>query len=111
MEFMPLLPHGIQARMVDILNKSVWFSLREDGLSTSPGDVFLKHGSNIAGDWNVVGIVDALPSNGYQPKSPFEDGMQKAIADLGSNLRPAFGRPNDAWGMTPLLIFREVSET
>lgn len=106
---MQLLPHGIQGRLIGDLQRTVWFTLREDGLSTNAADVFLKHGSHIAGSWNIVGIVDALPSFAFSPQSPFEDGMQKAIADLGASLRPAVGRPNDAWGMTPLLIFREVS--
>ena len=112
-EFLPILPHSIQGSLVDILGKQVWFTLKDEGLSTSAGDIFLKHGAKIPGGWSVVGIVDALPTNNYQAPSvsPFTGGMQQVIADISSSIRPGFGRPDHAWGITPLLIFREVTAT
>jgi hypothetical protein len=90
---------------------SVWSSLGEDGLSVTIDDLLLKHGGTAAGDWNVLGIVDALPNAEPLAVDPYyqDDSAGSAIATLFTSLRPKMGRPDKAFGMTPLMIFREVA--
>ena len=74
------------------------------------------------GDWHLLGILDALPGAGPDPDNP--RGLSKAeqaVTDLaGSDIgsltaristaaRKMLGRPDHAWGVSPLLIFREAS--
>ena len=124
MELMGVMPHAIQAA-VSTENVSAWMSLKEEHTATSPADLFMKHGLTIAGDWSLVGVVDALPD---EPDFLPPDGgpslkmLQQMVA--GSKLgqmsfhmasaltgpaRQLFGRPPTSYGITPLLIFREVS--
>jgi len=118
-----LLPHAVQTRVaVDGTNQMVWTSLREDALVVSSADLTLKHGIAIAGVWNMLGVLDALPdkdANGClteSGESSIEWSSTLADSPFGAMmnqllpvLRPMLGRPFSAYGMTPLMIFREIS--
>jgi hypothetical protein len=79
----------------------------------------LKHGVAIAGLWNILGVLDALPDEGENSQVYMTDQLIAAIslgaigAQIVGPLAPAvrllLGRPGTAYGTTPLLIFREVS--
>jgi hypothetical protein len=106
---MPLLPHLIQA-IVQSGNLSFWSALNPDRLSLSTGDLMLKHGSVIEGEWSMLGVLDALPDARATtvPTDPASD-LTAIVAGFTDTLRPLVGRPASAYGITPLIIFREVS--
>jgi hypothetical protein len=116
-EMLPTWPHGAQV-VVDGQGFSAWGTLAQDGLVTTAADIALKHAYEIPGIWHVLGILDALPS---ELPTPFvipqnvqlqEIAMQniRSIAkNLAAAVRTALGRPVDKYGITPLLVFREVS--
>ncbi|CAA9503074.1 MAG: hypothetical protein AVDCRST_MAG31-505 [uncultured Sphingomonas sp.] len=57
-----MLPHAIQARIaVSAEGPVVWTSLREEGLVVSAADLILKHGAAVAGEWSMLGVLDAFP--------------------------------------------------
>lgn len=117
-----MLPHTVQARITRPDGMVVWSSLREDGLVTSAADLMLKHGSAIAGQWSALGVLDALPDADAEGNLT-DSGVQsiisalslsgsafgKLLVDMEPHIRPMLGRPFQAYGITPLLIFREVS--
>jgi hypothetical protein len=104
------LPYGVHLYLRGT-GFGVWASLRGQSLELSVDDLVLKHGASIAGEWNMLGIVDALPDTDAAPDFSFfnEGELGKIVAELFTNMRPKFGRPSSFYGMTPLLIFREVS--
>jgi hypothetical protein len=116
-EMLKLLPHTIQASLTD-QNGSAWCILREESLVVSAADVLLKHGVSIPGSWNLLGVLDAFPIS-HQTDTEYAADQLKAAECLGTfgemigSLAPAIakllGRPPDSFGMTPLLIFREIS--
>ena len=116
------LPHVVQARITSIAGEIAWASLSEDGLVISAADILLKHGTVVAGEWNVLGVLDALPDIDHEGNetgaardsakaslatddNPFGS-MLRAIVPI---IRPILGRPFGAHGITPLLIFRKIS--
>lgn len=117
LELVHALPTTVQGRFLSGQDQ-FWGSLIPEGLTSSPGDLMLKHGIQIAGQWSTVGILDATPDT---TKSEVEQAIDqvKAMAALGavmggiglmaSHLRPMLGRPTEAYGITPLLVFREVA--
>ena len=83
----------------------------------------IEKARQIVGDWTIVGILDALPDeDDFQPdEGPSLNILKQMVAgsklgflgfSLASNLVPPIlhlmGRPPTSYGMTPLLIFREV---
>lgn len=104
---MPLLPHLVQAT-VKAGNLSFWCALDPDRLSLSTGDLQLKHGSRIEGRWSMLGVLDALPSAAASPAPPASEFLLSAMSAFSDVMRPLVGRPSDAFGITPLIIFREV---
>jgi hypothetical protein len=110
------LPESIQGRVSDESGNLFSFSLREDGLISNPTDLFLKHGIVISGKWAVMGILDAQPDSLTDQSNPPGQflgltgnplvGLLNATAILG---RMA-GRPDNAFGITPLLIFRPAGD-
>ena len=124
LELLTILPHAVQAAISTDF-QSVWASLKEENLTIAAADLFMKHGLTIAGDWNVVGILDALPDEiDYQPadgEAPLS-ALKQMVA--GSKLgffgfsmaphlvppvRQLLGRPSTSYGFTPLLLFREIA--
>ena len=105
--FVRLLPHSVQASLRG--EATVWCSLQTPGMTTPADDLLLKHGVAVRGEWSLLGILDAVPDSDAdsRPLSPGED-----IATLMRALAPAarqlLGRPPDHYGVTPLLIFREI---
>lgn len=57
----------------------------------------------------MLGILDALPADGTNIDTSVFPTLQKRLIDLSQLVRPEFGRPEDYYGVTPLLIFRELS--
>jgi hypothetical protein len=113
LEMMDVLPHTIQGRMTTS-HGQVWTTLREECLVTSSSDLLLKHGLTLPGEWNMLGILDAYPDYALESSAlPLSGGMSDVLPTFLSTLTPLtrgmLGRPDNAFAMTPLLIFREVS--
>jgi hypothetical protein len=118
-----MLPHTIQARLMTAgTNMTLWASLRDDGMMVSASDLTLKHGVSVAGQWNMLGVLDAFPDmdaegnitpsgvEGIASASSLSDSPFGQMLDaMMPHIRPMLGRPYHAHGMTPLLVFREIS--
>lgn len=128
LELMKLLPHAIQAE-VHSAQGAIWCSLNEADMVVDSSDLFLKHGVNVPGEWNILGIVDALPTRGDGTDSAVEayaDAENELDGDFGSltsiatkglgglidgvvpMARLLLGRRDHQYGVTPLLIFRQA---
>jgi hypothetical protein len=113
-EIFTVLPHSLQARMKSAM-RLIWGCLREDSFVGLPSDILLKYGASVAGTWSMLGILDAPPDQGATvvpntdiPSKIATEGLVSALTAIGPFARMALGRPNGAFGVTPLLIFREV---
>lgn len=110
-EMLSIMPHTIQAKISGV--ESVWCSLSEEGMSAHASDITLKHGMNIPGTWHAVGILDAKPEGVVvdDNEPDFGDGQElgaKLMTVIAPITRQLLGRPEDHFGITPLLIFREI---
>lgn len=112
MDLVPTLPHTVQATISG--DEDVWCSLLPEGLTFDPTDISLKFSDTIPGTWSAIGILDALPDaqpSGEIRKVDYLSGA--AMAKLGDAMAPMIrtflGRPYEAYGITPLLVFREIS--
>lgn len=122
LEMIKMMPHGLQGQLVSSENL-LWMSLEPSALATSPGDISLKHGVTLAGKWHVIGILDAIPDDG--PSMALANSLANAnlltvamalastpIGVFAQALAPLtrmfMGRPAQAYGVSPLLIFREL---
>ncbi|HEX7887073.1 MAG TPA: hypothetical protein VF474_13940 [Phenylobacterium sp.] len=118
MALVRILPHVIQARLDAGGDAAYWASLDPAGLVTEPADLFLKHGLQIAGEWVAIGVLDAVPEPG-DPNTVENmiENMRNAeklgayaagLAQMAPFVRPILGRPATSYGLTPLVIFREI---
>jgi hypothetical protein len=80
--------------------------------------LLLKHGVGIEGTWSMLGVLDALPISGFDEMKADLSQVTAAeslgalgllLGKLGPAIRRMLGRPDGSYGITPLLIFREVS--
>lgn len=104
-------------------DNNAWATLTHESLVTSTHDISAKHGAVVRGRWNALGVLDAFPDfpdipsdNDPNPKTLDEmgalvlsDGLLKVTANFTNMIRNLLGRPRSHYGITPLLIFREVS--
>ena len=113
-EMLGILPHTVQAVISDG-DCSTWSTLKPDWMAISSTDLVLKHSLEIPGLWSMVGILDALPESSL-PQAP--DDVTPIIAERGFGVgllsliapitRQFLGRQAPNYGMTPLLIFRDI---
>lgn len=108
LELIDKLPGSIQSIFVGN-SFNVWSTLPSGGLSISTDDLILKHGPYISGHWSMLGILDAMPDDSYLSEDFVFPDFYRGLMNFSREIRPHFGRPFSYYGMTPLLIFREVS--
>jgi len=90
-----------------------WGAMRRDSIIASAQDLLLMHGGLLPGAYTIIGVLDvglAGPQAStyleqLQPTSTFEMTLK-----LQHVLRSTFGRPDNANGVTPLLIYRRLSD-
>lgn len=122
LEMLPVLPHSLTVT-VGGNTYSGWGNLREEFLVATGADIVMKHGETIPGEWSMLGVLDAQPDEGGQGDVDannlvdFTDASRlidhSLVGQFGSIMSPIFrillGRPGTHYGVTPLLIFREIS--
>ncbi|WP_347454067.1 hypothetical protein [Acinetobacter thermotolerans] len=91
-------------------NKSlteVWMSLAREDMSSTIHDINFKHGDKLAGEWYVLGVLDAIPTSLDTNNIilPDNDDMEQFRKSM-SEMMKMFGRSDEAYGMTPIAIFR-----
>lgn len=104
-----VIPHVTQA-VLSAPSGLTWSSLNPAGLTMPAADLLMKHGFSIGGKWSILGVLDAVPDKALPPAPPASLGPYvTGLVSMAPSIRPMLGRPSDAYGITPLLIFREVS--
>ena len=102
------LPLSVQA-VLEVDGDKIWTIIENDNLQISSSNLFLKYGTAIPGDWNMLGILDALPTPpGEEVLAPPELGSIVDVLGKMANISEKLGRPRTAFGLTPLLIFRKL---
>lgn len=104
------LPHALLMTLFS-QGESLWSSLEEEHLKINSDDITLKHGANFAGQWHVLGILDAKPDDGFTVPRKTGNELFDGLSEMLSMIRATLGRPSDAYGITPVAIFRTVSAT
>jgi len=112
-EVLSKLPHTIQVRLLTENGETVYGGLSEVGLTGNSTDLMLKNGLLVQGHWNILGVLDALPdqtSADHDEIAPgLVGGMLTLLLGALAPIMRQVGRPGEAYGVTPLLIFRDVS--
>jgi hypothetical protein len=111
-DLVEVLPHTTQAMVGD--DYVAWGLLKSEGLLGSSSDFALKFGGSIPGDWAMIGLLEALPGGSDLPLDILETTQLDQVGDaLFMHLEPLtrqfLGRPSNAYGVTPLIILREVT--
>jgi hypothetical protein len=117
-DILAAIPHPVQARMLTEQRQATWSTLRQDGLVTEVQDVLLKHGFALDGRWRIFGVLDAMPRPDDDETDPLKIALTETFAEtsfggIATSLHPllqsGFARPNEAWGITPVMIYRELN--
>jgi hypothetical protein len=112
MEILTTFPHSAQCTIKGT-NFSVWSTLSTEGMIGTVADLSLKHGTEIPGQWHLLGVLDALP-NPIPPQTQIVNTgvpihMGSVIRNFSNLGRTILGRAPEAHGVTALLLFRGVS--
>lgn len=112
LDLVDVLPHTTQA-IVGRENLA-WGLLKDEGLIGSPSDFALKFGSSIPGEWAMIGVLEAFPGESKSPDDILQTTQLDQVCDaLFMHLEPVtrqlLGRPAQAYGLTPLMIMRQVT--
>lgn len=113
LEFLKNIPFSLSCNLYvqadDDSLTDVWMSLSRDGMSSNIHDINFKHGQKLAGQWYVLGILDAIPNIYDENKRtmPDKEGLDQFKSAL-SDVMKQFGRNDTAYGITPIAIFREL---
>jgi len=114
--FLKSIPLGIGFMLITETDH-FWFSVKKEFLSLYDLDILLKYPIHISGTWNVFGVVDALPSDHVEGIQSVIDrqinglipSMVLHMLQLTGAMVALFGRPLQAHGLSPLIVYREVA--
>ena len=111
MELMPIFPLTAQAT-INSGDELTWATLAPSCMTVQAGDLLLQHGVKIPGSWHMLAILDSKPEAELEEGDPVDSRLlpiASALAGLIPTMRQLLGRPSTSYGVTPLLIFRDVS--
>ncbi|WP_291323232.1 hypothetical protein [Desulfonatronospira sp.] len=101
-----VVPWSLQV-IIEDKRSTAWGAINGNNLRDAPGNLMLKHGSTLVGEWYILGIVDALANQFGQKNTSFPEALE-GLAQASEGIRAGFGRPDNFVGITPLLIFRKL---
>jgi hypothetical protein len=101
------LPHALQMSLFTGTEEA-WSTLSPEHMTINPDDIALKHGSSVAGDWMLLGVVDAQPEEDIQKPVHSSRDLENGMLQVLTGIREFFGRPCSAYGITPIAIFRPI---
>lgn len=110
-DFIQNVPFAIQSRFIvesEQITEEVWMTLNRDELSTPTHDMNFKHGEFMAGEWYLLGILDALPNDDINYEGKDDSELQDMIKMFVNELKNLAGRPKSSFGITPIAIFRNI---
>jgi hypothetical protein len=110
LKLLSIMPHPVQA-VLNTGDHKIWAVLNDSSLETSAASIFLKYGTHVEGEWNMLGVLDAFPDSQDTASGREDDPEANNLIDLMAKLKDLarrLGRPAAAYGMTPLLIFRQI---
>lgn len=111
-QILKVLPQSIQIDMATVEGRGVWMTVSPDHLTIPTGDLMLKYGPIIPGQWHVLGILDAHAHDLLEtPEAPYptsENEIRNSMDVVGMMIRMQIGRPSSSFGITPLMIFRKI---
>ncbi len=116
LEAMTAMDQHVQMHMFRGDDFRLWSTLAGNSLVTPASELSMKHGNIIAGNWTVIGILDALP---WDPESAADtqarllnrfsgQNFLKEAIQINDGIKAAYGRASDTVGVTTLAIFREI---
>jgi hypothetical protein len=106
------IPHTMHAHFLTECGY-LWASLEPQNLMVPPADIVLKHGGSVSGTWKVLFLLDAYPEFGQvapTAQSWSAGDATEGVLNALHILRSQIGRPFHWFGITPLLIYRQVSQ-
>lgn len=122
LELMRILPHTVHATITTGTTDTMWAVLRSEFMVTPPAELVLSHGSGMPGEWAMLGILNGRPDFGeteFQqqlatmaqtlPAGLVSSGVGMMMQLLSPLIRTTLGRPESAYAVTPLLVFRKVA--
>ena len=102
---MPPTAQGIVLKGVT----KIWSVYDAKNWVTHTVSLALSHGSKLEGQWVILGIVDAKPDDKRtKANSALFSTAMAAMVNFSEVLKTQIGRPDNCYGFTPLLLFREV---
>lgn len=114
------VPFGLEAKLLVSTGNTgedgiplcdeVWMTLNRDEMVGSPHDLNFKHGEFLSGSWYVLGVLDALPFDNFTYNTAPNE-LREGITELVNMMKQMMGRPNEAFGITPVAIFRVLRPT
>ena len=102
------LPHIIQLRAFNA-DDQLWATLQPEALTVNASDLAFKYGPAIPGEWCVLALLDARPSDSDDIKLPQGLGdVESGMLQMALQLKTFLGRSYLDYGVTPLAIYRQV---
>ncbi|WP_176317730.1 DUF6414 family protein [Burkholderia vietnamiensis] len=112
-EVLQVMPPTPQITMADVSGRLVWGCLNDDHMVISASSLALTHGTSVKGTWHVLAVLDATPDEDIDDPHEFDSVMaysqlMASTADVLGSIRDLMGRPSQAYGITPVVIFRSI---
>jgi len=96
-------------------NARLWATLDPNYLVGGSSDLALKHGVRISGNWHVLGILDCMPGELVTNEVDIgricggaDNAFSGSALTLFREMGLILGRPSDCFGITPIVIMREI---
>lgn len=104
------MPHTLHAHFLT-REAFLWSTLQPSNLTVSADDIILKYGAEVvSGDWQLLFTLDAYPdANPSTDATGWSAGeISNGVISMMNAVKSQIGRPSNWWGVTPLMIYRDV---
>lgn len=92
-----------------------WSAIDRASIVGGSTHLHLKYGPTISGEWHMIGILDCMPSPMTDDGATIgrfcggaENSFAETLLAVLRELRILMGRPEECYGITPLILMREI---
>lgn len=106
-DMLKLIPFGLELQIKTDFGDKLVGIIKGEYLSSDPDDLLRIYGTEIPGEWSILGIIDSLDNIKYGIINP--NNIRNMMDQYTDSIKALYSSPDLTHSITPIAIYRELN--